>query len=222
MRLIRGTTALAALVVIAGTAGCSNAPDFGNRRAPRTMTGPATATIGDYLLDDLIGGRQVRATRLGRTGIVALSGGAAAEYMDRQEAQLRRLLAGTGIDVLRTSNNLILRLPSSVAFDVNQSAIKPQFHSVLSDVARTLGGYGQTYVDVFGHTDSEGSVGHNQALSVRRAGSVSAYLASKGVPASRIASRGLGESALLYRPDDTETKRAANRRVEIRIVPYRR
>ena len=35
-----------------------------------------------------------------------------------------------------------------------------------------------------------------------------------------LASRGLGESAPLYIPDDTETKRAANRRIEIRLVPY--
>ena len=30
-----------------------------------------------------------------------------------------------------------------------------------------------------------------------------------------------GQSAPLYLPDDTETKKAGNRRVEIRLVPYR-
>jgi outer membrane protein OmpA-like peptidoglycan-associated protein len=38
---------------------------------------------------------------------------------------------------------------------------------------------------------------------------------------ARIASRGLGESAPLYNPDTTEEQKAANRRIEIRLVPYR-
>jgi flagellar motor protein MotB len=32
---------------------------------------------------------------------------------------------------------------------------------------------------------------------------------------------GLGESAPLYNPEADETQRAANRRIEIRLVPYR-
>ena len=53
------------------------------------------------------------------------------------------------------------------------------------------------------------------------AAAVASYLGSHGVARARIASRGYGESAPLYVPDDTETERAANRRVEIRLVPYR-
>jgi flagellar motor protein MotB len=37
----------------------------------------------------------------------------------------------------------------------------------------------------------------------------------------RIASKGLGETAPLYPNDQSEDQRAANRRVEIRLVPYR-
>jgi flagellar motor protein MotB len=36
-----------------------------------------------------------------------------------------------------------------------------------------------------------------------------------------MASRGLGESAPLYNPETSEEQRAANRRIEIRLVPYR-
>jgi outer membrane protein OmpA-like peptidoglycan-associated protein len=36
-----------------------------------------------------------------------------------------------------------------------------------------------------------------------------------------MATRGFGETAPLYVPDDTDMKRAANRRVEIKIVPFR-
>jgi len=141
--------------------------------------------------------------------------------MDRQEADLRRQTAGTGVDVLRQGDDLILRMPSSVTFDVDRWEVKPQFYGVLDDVGRTLGSYNQTYIDVLGHTDTTGSNEHNQLLSERRAAAVADYLATRGVARARMATRGFGETAPLYVPDDTEMKRAANRRVEIKIVPFR-
>ena len=38
--------------------------------------------------------------------------------------------------------------------------------------------------------------------------------------AARIASKGLGETAPLYNPETSDTEKAANRRVEIRLLPY--
>jgi outer membrane protein OmpA-like peptidoglycan-associated protein len=74
---------------------------------------------------------------------------------------------------------------------------------------------------VLGHTDSTGSHEYNQALSERRARSVADYLSARGVSPARMGTRGYGETAPIYQPDDTEMKRAANRRVEIKIVPVR-
>ena len=79
----------------------------------------------------------------------------------------------------------------------------------------------QTYVDVLAHTDTTGTPQVNQALSEKRAAAVASYLAGHGVSKARIASRGYGEGAPLYITDDTETKKAGNRRVAIRLVPYR-
>lgn len=78
----------------------------------------------------------------------------------------------------------------------------------------------QTYVDVLAHTDTTGSPQGNLALSEKRAAAVATYLAGHGVAKSRIASHGFGESAPLYVPDDTEMRRAGNRRIEIRLVPF--
>ena len=78
----------------------------------------------------------------------------------------------------------------------------------------------QTYVDVFAHTDTTGTAQVNEALSNKRAAAVASYLASHGVSRSRIASKGLGESAPLYNPEADETQKAANRRIEIRLTPY--
>lgn len=220
---MRPGQSLAAAIVLAalGTTACTTDPYTGQQRVNRTAVGIAGGAIAGYLLGDLVGGRNDRTEQLIGAGIGAIAGGAVGAYMDRQEADLRRQTAGTGIDVMRQGDDLILRMPSSVTFDVDRWEVKPQFHSVLDDVARTLGGYNQTYIDVLGHTDTTGSHEHNQLLSERRAGAVADYLATRGVARERMATRGYGETAPLYLPDDTEMKKAANRRVEIKIVPFR-
>ena len=219
MRIARPLTA-AALAALA-TAACTTDPYTGQQRINRTAVGIAAGAIGGYLLGDLVGGRNDRTEQLIGAGIGAIAGGAVGAYMDRQEAELRRQTAGTGVDVLRQGDDLILRMPSNVTFDVDRWEVKPQFYSVLDDVGRTLSSYDQTYVDVLGHTDTTGSHEHNQALSERRAASVADYLGSRGVARPRMATRGYGETAPLYLPDDTDVEKAANRRVEIKIVPFR-
>lgn len=211
----------AATLIALATAACTTDPYTGQQRVNRTAVGVAAGAIGGYLLGDLVGGRHDRTEKLAGAGIGALAGGAVAYYMNRQEEELRRQTAGTGVDVIRQGDDLILRMPSSVTFDVDRWEVKPQFYSVLDDVGRTLGSYDQTYIDVLGHTDTTGSNEHNQTLSERRAASVADYLASRGVNRARMATRGFGETAPLYIPDDTEAKKAANRRVELKIVPFR-
>lgn len=71
--------------------------------------------------------------------------------------------------------------------------------------------------EIAGHTDSKGSDSYNADLSNRRAGNVAAYLVSKGVAADRMKSKGYGESQPVA-DNGTETGRAANRRVELRIT----
>jgi outer membrane protein OmpA-like peptidoglycan-associated protein len=213
--------AAAAAVAALGVTACTSDPYTGQQRVNRTAVGIAAGAIGGYLHGDLVGGHNDRTEQLLGAGIGAIAGGAVGAYMDRQEADLRRQTAGTGVDVLRQGDDLILRMPSSVTFDVDRWEVKPQFYGVLDDVGRTLGSYNQTYIDVLGHTDTTGSNEHNQLLSERRAGAVADYLATRGVARARMATRGFGESAPLYVPDDTDMKRAANRRVEIKIVPFR-
>ena len=65
------------------------------------------------------------------------------------------------------------------------------------------------------------AVAYNQTLSERRAESVASYLAGRGVVRARMATRGFGESQLLVNPEASEADRAANRRVEIKVVPLR-
>ncbi|QDP19738.1 OmpA family protein [Sphingomonas xanthus] len=209
---------MAALSGALVTAACTTDPYTGQRSINRTAVGIGVGAIGGYLLGDLVGGRSDRTERLIGAGVGAIAGGAVGAYMDRQEADLRRQTAGTGVDVIRQGDDLILRMPSGITFPVDSSTIQPQFQTTLNQVAQTLSSYNQTYIDVLGHTDSTGTDAYNQVLSERRAQSVADYLAVRGVARARMGIRGYGETQPIA-SNDTEAGRAQNRRVEIKVVP---
>ena len=146
------------------------------------------------------------------------AGGAVGAYQDRQEAELRRATAGTGVDVTRDGDVIKLNLPDGVTFDFARYDIKPQFYPALNTIANTLREYNQTIVEVSGHTDSVGSDAANQALSERRANAVSGYLIGQGLQRERFEVVGMGERYPIA-SNDTDQGRALNRRVEIRLLP---
>ena len=153
-------------------------------------------------------------------GIGALAGGSIGAYQDRQEAELRRATAGTGVDVSRDGDVIKLNLPDGVTFDFAKYDLKPQFYPALNTIASTLKEYNQTIVEVSGHTDSIGSDAANQTLSERRANAVSSYLIGQGVQRERFEVVGMGERYPVA-SNDTDSGRALNRRVEIRLLPLR-
>ena len=217
MRRIPMLTALALSGAVVTTA-CTTDPYTGQRTISKTAIGAIGGALGGYLVGDLVGGRGDRTEKIVGAGIGAIAGGAVGAYMDKQERDLRRQTAGTGVEVIRQGDDLILRMPSGITFPVDSSTIQPQFRSTLDQVAQTLASYNQTYVDVLGHTDSTGSDAYNQALSERRAGAVADYLTSRGVARARMGIRGYGETAPIA-SNDSEMGRAQNRRVEIKVVP---
>ncbi|HWK73477.1 MAG TPA: OmpA family protein [Povalibacter sp.] len=138
--------------------------------------------------------------------------------MDVQEAKLRQKLEGTGVSVTRMGDNITLNLPSSITFASNSADLNAQFYNALDGVSMVLKEYEKTVVEVAGHTDSSGTDQYNQALSERRAQSVASYLGSHGVSGKRLITVGAGESRPVA-SNDTEQGKAANRRVELTIVP---
>jgi outer membrane protein OmpA-like peptidoglycan-associated protein len=195
----------------------------GCRTAPPPFVPAAFTPLGvsaPYLSGDVINGQRARATKMRAAKIRALQPGAAPAYMTELDSELRRQTAGIGLDVLRVGNGIVIRIPAALTFDAGSASVKPQFDATLLEVSRTVKTRSQTFVDVLAHTDTTGTAAVNQALSEKRAAAVATYLAGHGVARARIASRGYGESAPLYVPDDTESKRAGNRRVEIRLIPY--
>jgi outer membrane protein OmpA-like peptidoglycan-associated protein len=174
-----------------------------------------------YLNGDVIGGTRTRAAKIRAAKIRPLVPAMVPSYMYRAEQELRRQTAGIGIDVIRLPDGVLVRVPAIMTFDPGSAAIKPQIDATLTEVARTLKTFNQTYVDVLAHTDTSGTPSGNLALSQKRATAAAAFLGKHGVAKARIAARGLGEAAPLYAVETTETEKAANRRIEIRLVPYR-
>ncbi|MFD1105944.1 OmpA family protein [Sphingobium olei] len=213
---IIGAAGLAAM--LATTAACTTDPNTGERRVSKAAIGGIGGALGGYLLGDLVGGRRDRTEKILGAGIGAVAGAGIGAYMDAQERKLREETAGTGVDVIRDGDNLLLRMPSGITFAYDKADVQPQFQPTLNDVASVLSQYPKTYIDVYGHTDSDGSDAYNQTLSERRAQSVADYLVGKGVQSARIATRGFGETQPIA-SNATEEGKAANRRVEIKIAP---
>ena len=202
-------------------AACSTSapPPPGPVARPATFT--ALGLSAAYLSGDVVSGHKARAAKMKAAGVKPLTAESATTYISTLEQELRRQTAGIGLDVIRLSDGILVRIPAAFTFEAGSSTVKPQFEATLLEVARTVKTSKQTYVDVLAHTDTTGTPQINQSLSEKRATAVSGFLVKHGVGRARIASKGFGESAPLYDPDPTEVERAANRRVEIRLVPYR-
>ena len=211
---------MAALSALVATSACTTDPETGQQRLSKAAIGGLGGAVGGYLLGDLVGGRRDRTEKILGAGIGGLAGVGIGAYMDKQERDLRARTAGTDVQVVRQGDDLLLNLPSGITFAYDSSTVQPQFRQTLDQVADILSQYKQTYIDVYGHTDSTGSDSYNQALSERRAVAVADYLASRGVQPARIGTRGFGKSQPIA-SNDTDAGRAANRRVEIKIVPIR-
>ena len=217
MKISRGLKALLLGSGVAVVAGCQSAPP--PPPVPAAFT--ALGTSAPYLMGDVIGGSKARAAKMKAAKVRPLAAGESVLYMNELAAELRRQTAGIGLDILPVSGGIVVRIPATFTFDTGSAAIKPTTDATLLEIARTVKARNRTYVDVLAHTDTTGTPQGNRALSDKRAAAVATYLSGHGVSKARVASRGLGESMPLYNPEADETQRAANRRIEIRLVPYR-
>ncbi len=214
-----GIAAALAVTMLGGCAtytGQTTDPNDPNRTQRGALIGAGIGAVAGLLSGKDATERRQRAM-IG-AGIGGIAGAGVGAYQDRQEAELRRQTAGTGVDVQRDGDVIKLNLPDGVTFDFNRTEVKPQFYPALNSIAQTIGQYNQTIVEINGHTDNVGSLAANQTVSDRRAQSVAAYLAGQGVQQVRMETRGYNYQYPVA-SNDTEQGRALNRRVEIRLIP---
>jgi len=146
--------------------------------------------------------------------IGGLGGAAIGRYMDKQAQELQRDLQGAKVE--RIGEGIKITFNSGILFDIDSDKLKPDARKNIEDLAKTLNKYNETQILIEGHTDSTGSADHNQALSDRRAGSVSDYLKNLQVTPTRLSTIGYGPREPVA-SNATAQGREKNRRVEIAI-----
>ena len=102
-------------------------------------------------------------------------------------------------------------------FEHDSYLIKVESYPELNRLARFILAGNFLSVEISGHTDNQGDAAYNQKLSERRAKSVKAYLVAKGCKSATLLTVGYGKTKPLT-ANDSESKRAKNRRVEFKVL----
>ena len=208
------------MVATFGLGGCMTYdPYTGEEKTSNATKGSIIGAIGGAAIGAATSSKSDRGkgALIGAASGAAIGGGVG-YYMDKQEAELRRQLEGTGVRVVRNGNEIELVMPGNITFDLNESSIKPSFSGTLESVALVLKEYDKTIIQIEGHTDSSGSDSYNQLLSERRASSVRDFLLNQGIEPKRTRAVGYGERYPVA-SNDTAAGREQNRRVELTLVP---
>lgn len=202
-----------------GLAACTTDAYSGKRKTSNTAKGAAIGAVvgaGIGALTNTSKGKETAKNAAIGAGIGAIAGGAIGIYMDNQEKKLREKLQGTGVGVSRQGDEITLVAPGNILFASNSADVNATIYPTLDSIADVLKEYDKTIVEIYGHTDSQGSDSYNLALSQRRADSVAAYLISRGSKPQRFAINGFGESQPIA-DNATDEGRARNRRVDIKL-----
>ena len=102
-------------------------------------------------------------------------------------------------------------------FETSKSIIQKSSFPSLNLVADFLKRKPNIYIEISGHTDSDGDDQLNLALSKERANAVRNYLVSKGVSQNQMRAIGFGETRPIADNNSTSGKQR-NRRTEIQIL----
>jgi outer membrane protein OmpA-like peptidoglycan-associated protein len=155
------------------------------------------------------------------TGVIigSVIGGSAGaiigDYMDKQSEEIEQQVEGAEVE--RVGEGIALTFDSGILFGFDSSTLTATSKANLRERADILKKYGDTDLEIDGHTDDRGTEAYNQTLSEKRASAVADYLKSLGVSNRRITTIGYGESSPVA-TNETDNGRAQNRRVEVAIT----
>jgi outer membrane protein OmpA-like peptidoglycan-associated protein len=100
-----------------------------------------------------------------------------------------------------------------ILFDVDKATLRPESMGSINEIYNLLKKNSSLKFEIDGHTDNTGTSAHNLDLSQQRADAVKTQLVSMGIDASRLTTKGLGDTKPIDTNDTPEGK-ANNRRVE--------
>jgi outer membrane protein OmpA-like peptidoglycan-associated protein len=183
----------------------------------KTQKGAVIGTAAGGTMGAVIG-RASGNTALGAIIGAAVGGATGAvigNQMDKQAEEIKKTVPDAKVE--RVGEGIIVEFNSKVLFGFDKSIIAFDAKESLDKLYTVLQSYPDTDIELQGHTDSKGSESYNQTLSEKRASTVSGYLNSKGITASRLTIKGFGETAPKY-GNETADGRSENRRVEFLIT----
>ncbi len=122
-------------------------------------------------------------------------------------------IAKGGINVYKQTTTPAKIIMHGILFDVDKSTLKPQSMGSINEIYNLLKKNASLKFEIDGHTDNTGNAAHNLTLSQQRAEAVKTQLVKMGVDASRLTTKGFGDTKPISDNDSPEG-RANNRRVE--------
>ena len=203
------TAAFAAATAIALSACASLSA---NKEKTGVLVGAATGAAAGAVVGNNTGST-ARGAIIGAV-VGGTAGGIIGHQMDQKAKEINATVAGA--TVTRVGEGLVVTFDSGLLFDFNSDQLRPEARTNLDNLAANLSTFGDSKLLLVGHTDSVGTASYNLALSERRALAVGTYLTNKGVPSTRVAVTGRGETEPIQ-PNETEQGRSANRRVEVAV-----
>lgn len=100
-----------------------------------------------------------------------------------------------------------------INFDIDKSTIRPESMGTLNMIVNVMKTNPDLKFEVDGHTDNTGDATHNMQLSQQRADAVKTQLVTMGIDASRLTTKGFGDTKPIS-DNTTQEGKANNRRVE--------
>lgn len=124
-----------------------------------------------------------------------------------------KLAEGGGMNVIGQKFTDAKIVTHGINFDFDKASIKPESMGTLNMIVQLLKDNPAIKFEVDGHTDNSGTTAHNLSLSQLRADAVKTQLVTMGVDASRLTTKGFGDTKPLG-DNSTPEGKANNRRVE--------
>ncbi|WP_350340109.1 OmpA family protein [Paraflavitalea speifideaquila] len=208
MKSLQSTlTAFAAAAILLG--GCQS--------MNKSQKGAVIGTAGGAAVGAVVG-KVAGNTALGAiigAAVGGVSGTLIGKKMDKQARDIENRVPGAKVE--RVGEGIVVEFSDKILFGFDQSNLSASAEGNLDKLVGVLKENPDTDIEVQGHTDSKGADAYNMGLSERRASSVASYLRNRGVSASRVTTKGYGETAPVA-SNDTEEGRAQNRRVNFLIT----
>jgi outer membrane protein OmpA-like peptidoglycan-associated protein len=124
-----------------------------------------------------------------------------------------RIASGGGMNMIGQKFTDAKIVTHGINFDVDKATLRPESMGTLNQIKAILVANPDLKFEIDGHTDNTGASAHNVILSQHRADAVKDQLVTMGIDASRLTTKGFGDTKPMTSNDTPEGK-ANNRRVE--------